>query len=225
MNELQPLPIFYSFRRCPYAMRARLALRSSQLIVELREITLRDKPTSMLEASPKGTVPVLILPDGEVIDESLDVMLHVLKQSDPSGLLVPEKGTLDDALALITENDGSFKTELDHYKYSNRYDDVDREVSRQNASEFLMKLEGLLNENGPFLKGTECSIADIAILPFVRQFANVDFDWFAAQEWTRLISALEAFVNSPLFSSVMNKYPVWKEGDAITTFAKTIEDA
>lgn len=221
MRELQSLPILYSFRRCPYAMRARLALFSSGLSVELREIVLRDKPASMLEASPKGTVPVLILSDGKVVDESLDVMLHVLDQSDPTVLLVPEKGTFDDAMALIVENDGPFKTELDHYKYPNRYDGIDREISRQNAVKFLMKLNGLLSENGPFLMGARCSIADLAIFPFVRQFANVDFDWFEAQEWPFLISALDRFVNSPLFLSVMNKYPVWKEGDAVTTFKGT----
>lgn len=220
MSELQLMPILYSFRRCPYAMRARLALHSSGLMVQLREIVLRDKPASMLEVSPKGTVPVLILSNGNVVDESLDIMLHALRQSDPANMLATEQGTLDDALALIAENDGPFKTELDYYKYPDRYDGVDREVSRQNASVFLMKLNDLLSNNGPFLLGGKYSIADLAIFPFVRQFANVDFDWFEKQEWAHLISALEQFVNSPLFLSVMNKYPLWKEGDAVTTFGE-----
>lgn len=224
MSEQQSLPKLYSFRRCPYAMRARLALVSSEMTVELREIVLRDKPASMLEASPKGTVPVLILSGGKIVDESLDVMLHVLGQFDPTELLVPEKGTLDDAMALIAENDGSFKTELDHYKYSSRHEGVDRETSRQNASVFLMKLDRLLSENGSFLMGSKRSIADLAIFPFVRQFANVDFDWFETQKWTKLISALDDFINSHLFLSVMNKYPAWKEGDAITTFGTKVQD-
>ncbi|WP_197742806.1 glutathione S-transferase [Lentilitoribacter sp. Alg239-R112] len=220
VNDLQSLPILYSFRRCPYAMRARLALYSSGRSVELREIILREKPPSMLQASPKGTVPVLILTDGQVVDESLDIVLYALGQSDPMNLLMPEQGTLDDAMSLIAENDGPFKSELDHYKYSNRYESVDKETSRQNASDFLFKLNDHLSENGPFLMGSKFSIADLAIFPFVRQFANVDFDWFEAQKWTKLISALDQFVSSPLFLSVMTKYPLWREGDAITVFGQ-----
>lgn len=223
MNELQALPILYSFRRCPYAMRARLALYTSGVTVELREIVLRDKPASMLEASPKGTVPVMILTDGTVLDESLDIMLYALNLSDPTGLLTPEKGTIGDVMALIAENDGPFKTELDHYKYPDRYDGVDREESRLNASKFLMKLNNHLSENGRFLLGSKRSIADLAIMPFVRQFANVDFNWFEAQEWTLLTSALEQFVNSPLFMTVMTKYPLWKEGDAATIFGNQVQ--
>lgn len=225
MNELRSRPILYSFRRCPYAMRARLAVYSSGLSVELREIILRDKPVSMLEASPKGTVPVMILPDGTVIDESLDIILHALGQSDPRHLLSPQKGTLDDAMALIAKSDGPFKTELDHYKYPNRYDGVDRDTARHNACGYLLKLNDLLSDNDGFLMGSRYSIADIAIFPFVRQFAKVDFDWFTAQSWTRLTSALEQFVNSELFLSVMDKYPAWKDGDAQTIFGDESAEA
>ncbi|MEP5540762.1 MAG: glutathione S-transferase [Lentilitoribacter sp.] len=211
-------PIFYSFRRCPYAMRARLALNSSKLGVELREIILRDKPEHMLEVSPKGTVPVMLLPDGNVIDESLDVMLYALGKNDPEHLLDPNAVKFDDMLSLIAKFDGPFKTALDRYKYANRHENVDVNDEREIASKHLMELEALLVKGEGYLFGNRITLADLAILPFVRQFANVDKDWFDNQPWPNLIKALDSFVSSDRFLSIMEKYPRWKEGDQATYF-------
>ena len=218
MNMSMNNPIFYSFRRCPYAMRARLALNSSKLGVELREIILRDKPEHMLEVSPKGTVPVMILPQGKVIDESLDVMLFALGQNDPEQLLDPDVANLDEMLSLISEFDGPFKTALDRYKYANRHENVDVDDERKIASEHLMELEALLVKGEGYLFGDRISLADLAIFPFVRQFANVDKDWFDNQPWPNLTKALDSFVSSDRFLSIMEKYPKWKEGDQATYF-------
>lgn len=200
-------------------MRGRLAIASAGFEVELREVVLRDKPESMLDASPKGTVPVLILADGTVVDESLDVMLHVLGQNDPEQLLTPAIGTLDDMLTLIAQSDGPFKAALDRYKYANRYEDVDTNEQRKTASEFLNKLDKRLVANEGFLFGSRFSLADLAILPFVRQFANVDRAWFDAQDWPALRSALETFITSDRFLAIMDKYPQWHPGDTATRFA------
>ena len=199
-------------------MRARLALNSSKLGVELREIILRDKPDHMLEVSPKGTVPVMILPQGKVIDESLDVMLYALGQNDPEHLLDSEYANLDDMLSLIAKFDGPFKTALDRYKYANRHDNVDVDDERKIASEHLMELESLLVKDGRYLFGDRISLSDLAIFPFVRQFANVDKDWFDHQPWPNLIKALDSFVSSDRFLSIMEKYPRWQEGDPATYF-------
>ena len=197
------LPILYSFRRCPYAMRARMAIAASGVTVRLREILLRDKPDEMLAASAKGTVPVLI--DGEtVIDESLDVMNWALKQNDPEGWLARK----DDAL--IAENDGPFKHHLDRYKYSTRYEDADAEEHRAAGFEFLQKLEARLVDHD-YLHGPERGFSDIAIFPFVRQFRIADKLWFDSAPVPNVHRWLKALKESALFKSVMEKYPLWKE--------------
>ncbi|MCR9239224.1 MAG: glutathione S-transferase [Alphaproteobacteria bacterium] len=213
-------PILYSFRRCPYAMRARLAIQSAGFNVELREILLRDKATEFTAASPKATVPVLVLPDGTIIEESLDVMLHVLGQSDPEGLLTPTEDTLADMLALILENDGPFKRALDRYKYANRYEGADPIAERTAASNFLQTLDDRLRTNNGCLFGARLSLADLAILPFVRQFANVDRPWFDSQDWLDLRKALEDFTDSARFASIMLKYTMWQSGDEIIWFGE-----
>lgn len=218
MNISEAAPVLYSFRRCPYAMRARLALKSSGLNVELREIILRDKPAHMVEVSPKATVPVMILPDGTVIDESLDVMIHALQQNDPEHLLEAEKADLQEMLSLIKTFDGPFKTALDRYKYANRHENVDVDEEREKASVYLMELEKLLTMGNDYLFGNRISLADLAIFPFVRQFANVDKEWFDNQTWPRLSKALDKFVGSERFLSIMIKYPQWREGDEVTYF-------
>lgn len=202
----------YSFRRCPYAMRARLAIAASGLMVELREVVLRNKPEAMLLISPKGTVPVLHRDDGSVIDESLDIALWALNQRDPKGLLPKNAGHQKEFEALITQNDGPFKHHLDRAKYGTRYPEEDPAKHRTAASEILMTLDQRLAEQN-FLLGDKRSIADITIAPFIRQFANIDRNWFDAQSWPHLLKWLETFLNSPEFQSIMTKYPPWQEGD------------
>lgn len=213
------LPVLYSFRRCPYAMRARLALAVSGEPHELREVVLKNKPAEMLAASPKGTVPVLVLPGGEVIDESLDVMLWALRRNDPEGWLASPKGSLDDMLALVASNDGAFKRSLDRYKYPNRYPEESAgdnaafaHEHRAACASWLGQLEALLA--GGWLFGAHASLADMALLPFVRQFAHTDAAWFAAQPWLQLQAWLARFEASALYEGVMGKQAPWQAGAA-----------
>ena len=213
-------PLLYSFRRCPYAMRGRMGIWASGIEVELREIVLRDKPAHMLEISPKGTVPLLQLEDGRVIDESLDIMLWALGQNDPASWLAPETGTLDDMLALIAEIDRDFKHHLDRYKYATRFEDVDETVERDKAMAALAPLVARL-EAGAQLFGSRIALADIALFPFVRQFANTDRVWFDAKAPKRLTEWLKGHEGSELFASIFRKWPVWKPGDPVTLFPGT----
>ena len=206
-------PILYSFRRCPYAMRARLALDASRQAVRLREVVLRDKPQEMLNASPKGTVPVLCEAGGTIVEESLDIMHWALRLHDPECWLEGEA----ESAALIRDIDGPFKHHLDRYKYETRYDGAVAEQHRSDAMPYLMALNERLQIH-PWLLGDEARLADFAILPFVRQFANTDRDWFDAQAWPHLIAWLDRFLESERFRRVMNKYPQWKTGDAEVDF-------
>lgn len=198
-------PILYSFRRCPYAIRARLALAVSGIAVEHREVKLRDKPAEMLAASPKGTVPVLVLPGAQVIDESLDIMRWALARNDPEDWLA------GDDPALIAANDGAFKGHLDRYKYPERFaaDGVDHRAA---GLAMLGVLEAGLAERA-YLGGERFGLADAAILPFVRQFAAVDRDWFAGQDVVRVQAWLAAFVGSAVFARVMVVRDVWRAAD------------
>lgn len=206
-------PILYSFRRCPYAMRARMGIYCSGLKVTLREIILRDKPDHMLEISPKGTVPVLQLPDGQVIEESLDILRFALKQNDPHGLLDCDHKI---AGALIEKNDGDFKYALDRYKYPNRYPDEDCTGMKDKTKVFLEQLNEQLADQD-YLLGGHLSYADIAIFPFIRQFANVDRTWFDSQPYPHLHRWLKERLESDLFKSIMPKFKPWKEtGEHIT---------
>ena len=217
MSTDTQLPILYSFRRCPYAMRARLAIAVAGQQCELREILLRDKAAEFLETSPKGTVPVLVDVDGTVLEESIDLMDWALVKRDPENWLRPESGTLEEMKALVVESDGPFKTALDRYKYANRYEGADALAEREKASVFLRKLDAKL-EKSKFLFGSNMSYADAGIVTFVRQFANVNRDWFNAQDWPHLIRWLDAFLESELFASIMQKYPKWEPGDEVTVF-------
>lgn len=211
-------PILYSFRRCPYAMRARLALMGTGQQVRLREVVLRDKPAEMLEASPKGTVPVLVLEDGTVIDESIDVMKWALGRADPLGW---KEADVETSKRLIEHNDGPFKKALDRYKYPNRYEDegVDKTQQRAIGAETLADLDKRIGENGGQLLGPKPSFADYAIFPFIRQFANTDRDWFDSQPLPHLQRWLAGHLESELFASIMKKYPQWKTGDEEVVFA------
>ena len=213
-------PVLYSFRRCPYAVRARLALQASGIPVELREITLKAKPTELLQASPKGTVPVLVLADGRVIEQSLEIMRWALRQHDPLGWLPAGVEAMDDALACIVRNDGPFKQALDRYKYPTRFGLVDGLDHREQGAKTLQQWD-LLLASQPSLQGDTWGLLDAAIAPFVRQFANTDPAWFAAQSWPHLQCWLAMFEASTAFAAVMEKVPFWQAGDAprITCFA------
>ena len=208
-----PLPILYSFRRCPYAMRARLALQAAGQAVEHREIALKNKPTEMLRASPKGTVPVLVLADGTVLDESLDIMRWALGRNDPQGWLGGDDAYREDAWDLIAQNDGEFKLHLDRYKYPHRYGLTDGLAHRELARGFLDLLQARLALHS-YLAGARFGLADAAIAPFVRQFAHTASAWFAAQAWSHLAQWLQDFEASAAFAQVMEKHPVWPGGTA-----------
>ena len=203
-------------------MRARLAIAASGLSVELREVVLKNKPAELLAASAKGTVPVLVLPNGQVIDESLDVMLWALGQHDPYAWLEPKNAVspMADMLALIAANDGAFKHSLDRYKYPHRYateqTDGDApsfvQTHRHLGATWLCALEARLE--GGYLFGSRASLADMALLPFTRQFAHTDTAWFAAQPWPRLQAWLAAFEASSLYAGVMGKHTPWPSSQA-----------
>lgn len=205
-------PVLYSFRRCPYAMRARLALHVSSMVYEHREVVLKNKPAHMLSLSPKGTVPVLWLrgaADGRVLEQSLDIMLWALRQHDPLGWLPASDVAMADALALIAHNDGPFKRQLDRYKYPNRSSLESGTADRDEASVWLHTLDARLRAQ-PVLAGEQFGLADAALAPFVRQFAHTDPGWFAAQPWAALASWLAAFEGSELFEVVMQKHTPWQ---------------
>jgi len=197
-------PILYSFRRCPYAMRARMALLVSETRCEIREVKLREKPVELIAASPKATVPVLVLPDGRVIDESLDIMRWALRRNDPEGWL---EG--DDA-ELIAANDGPFKHHLDRYKYPDRHGS-DPAEHRARAVAILEELEVRLASQ-PWLCGTRRTLVDAAIMPFVRQFAAVDRAWFDAQALPAVQRWLAVQTASDLFVEIMVVRPQWVPG-------------
>ncbi len=236
----EALPVLYSFRRCPYAIRARLALRVAGVSYELREVTLRAKPLAMLALSPKATVPVLQLPDGSVLEESLDIMLWALGQGDADGWLAPVASPLGDgaqdagrprlsapAEALIARNDGPFKALLDRYKYANRHPEFPPQHVRDEAVALhLAPLDAMLAASvnavsgavaggapaiaGPGLLGAGVSLPDAAIFPFVRQFAAVDPAWFASAPLPALRAWLARWQGSALFQAVMEKGAVWE---------------
>lgn len=212
-------PVLYSFRRCPYAMRARLAIAVSGQRCELREVVLRDKPPELIAASAKATVPVLVDVDGRVIDQSLDIMRWALERHDPEGWLRPERGTLDDMLALIADCELRFKPHLDGYKYRQRQAGSDGVAHRWEASVFLARLDEMLLASH-CLYGERIALADIAVAPFVRQFAQVDADWFDAQPWDRLKAWIASFNASLRLGQVMQKYPKWRAGTSGMEFPK-----
>lgn len=211
------LPILYSFRRCPYAIRARLTLKYSGIPVELREVILADKPEEMLQASPKGTVPVLILEDGTILEESLDIMNWALNHNDPDNWLVNDDTTVEKIKQLIDINDGPFKQHLDHYKYAVRFPEHSAEYYRDQADGYLGKLNNQL-KGSSYLFGDQLSFVDIAIFPFIRQFAFVDKKWFDNNDYHELQSWLKSMLEMQLFADVMQKYSQWKPGDETIVF-------
>jgi glutathione S-transferase len=204
------LPIFYSFRRCPYAMRARLALSVSATACEIREVKLSAKPAEMVAVSPKATVPVMLLPDGRVIDESLDIMRWALARNDPETWLErADEG-------LIAANDGPFKHHLDRYKYPHRHG-TDPAEHRAAGLDLLQPLEARLRAT-PYLCGDAMGLTDAALMPFVRQFAATDRDWFDAQPLAALQAWLARLTASGLFEAIMTRLAPWQAGDAPILF-------
>lgn len=211
------LPVLYSFRRCPYAIRARLAIKQSGIPVELREVELKNKPQEMLMSSAKGTVPVLVLPDSTVIDESYDIMLWALSQHDPDNWLPGSVDMTEETNKLIELNDTDFKKHLDHYKYADRFPGQSMEDYRQKGEVFLQQLESRLNQT-EYLLDNHITLLDMAVLPFIRQFALVDKSWFEQSPYVKCQSWLDKGLNSYLFHSVMKKYSPWQPGDSTQQF-------
>lgn len=210
-------PILYTFRRCPYAMRARLAIKYSKIEVEIREVELNNIPEELSKVSSDDTVPLIVLPDGKVIDESWDIVKWALHTNDPDKWLGIDNCFELDAEMLVETNDYSFKQDLDHYKYSDRYPEFPMEHYRTLGEEFLLELEGLLVTNR-YLAADTVSICDIAIFPFIRQFAAVDQEWFDSAPYPNVRVWLNALIESEIFLSVMQKYPLWTAGDKATLF-------
>ena len=204
MNDL---PILYSFRRCPYAIRTRMTLYVSQTIVELREVLLRSKPGALLKASPKGTVPILVLPSGSVIDESFEIMTWALKTRDPFDWSKNGGETVE----WIQLCDSDFKHWLDRYKYATKFPEESAISYRETAERFLEKLEARLGRQ-IWLTGKQQTLADVGLFPFIRQFSYVDTKWWLTAPYPAVRKWLNYWLNHPIFLSVMNKYPVWHPG-------------
>ena len=205
-------PILYTFRRCPYAMRARFAIRSSKIIVEIREIKLQEKPSEFLKLSPKGTVPVLITNSGEVLEESLDIIYWALNKNDPHKWLAKGKLENQDIIKLLDDLENKFKPNLDKYKYPSRFSGVDQFFHRDKNLCFLKKLNSYL-ENNKSLNCEHLSLLDYAIFPFVRQFRNVDQDWFDKLNFIFLNKWINQIIDSKDFSSIMKKFKKWELND------------
>lgn len=209
-------PILYSFRRCPYAMRARLALHAAGVACELRETALRDKPAELLAASPKGTVPVLVLEGGEVIEESLDIMAWALEKDDPEGWMNAPEGEVANWTKAI---DGTFKHHLDRYKYPDRFEGVDAETHFAGGVAILAEMDRAISGSGHLVGGRE-SLADIAAFPFIRQFANAGREVFDALALPHLQAWLARHLSSARFEAIMQKHAVWKRGRGPLVFSR-----
>ena len=221
-SKAEPLPIFYSLRNCPFAMRARMAIFKAQQTVLLRDLVLTNKPSEMLIASPKGTVPVLVLNNGKVIDESLDVMLWALRETDPDDLLHRyldnEQALIEiDMLMFINEFDIGFKACLEQYKCAKRYKEGNIEQCRTACELYVEKLEQRLTAH-LFLFSNKESLADIALLPFIRQFARIERQWYLQSPYPKLRQWLTNYLQSPMFTKVMAKYPLWLTNNEIILF-------
>ncbi|WP_394130160.1 glutathione S-transferase [Shewanella maritima] len=209
MNKISQLPIIYSLRNCPFAMRARIAIYKSQQAVRLRDIVLSNKPADMISVSPKGTVPVLVTPQGQVIEESYELMLWALGQNDPDNLLFSDDESKFTAmLELIYRFDSQFKPCLENYKCAKRYSEDNIEQCRQACEVHIAELEKRLSMHSFFIADRE-SLADIAILPFIRQFARVERQWYLTAPYPKLRQWLDRYLQSKMFSKVMAKHPLW----------------
>ena len=202
-------PILYSFRRCPYAMRARLAIKISEIFVEIREIMLKDKPLEFLNLSPKGTVPVLVTTSGKILEESLDIINWALNKNDPKKWLANGQLSQNQINQLLDNLENEFKPSLDKYKYTNRFESVDKDFHRDKNLSFLWYLDDLLKKNKA-LNCSHLSLVDYAIFPFIRQFRNVDSEWFDSLNFNFLKKWLFELIDSNDFLSIMIKYKKWE---------------
>jgi len=203
------LPVLYSLQHCPYAMRARMGIGLAGQLVMLRAVTTKNKPEEMLAASPKGTVPVLVLDDGSVIDESLDIMLWALNKSDPLNLLyTQDSNALPAMLMLIALNDEQFKPSLENYKLARRKHEVSEIYYRRECEVFVAQFEFILSRQEYFM-GETPSLSDYALLPFIRQFARVDRQWYLQSPYPNLRRWLNSHLQTPFFTKVMTKFPLW----------------
>ncbi len=211
MPNESDLPILYSLRRCPYAMRGRMGIALSQQKVLLREIVTKDKPSELLASSPKGTVPVLVLPNGQIIEQSIEVMNWALQQNDPQDLLRSNNPTLSEQVQqLIKTNDDDFIGHLEKYRASVRYRNIDVEQRRHACEVFISELESKLAQH-EYLFGDTPSLADFAVMPFVSQFVRVEKKWFVQSEYQNVGHWLRAHLDSKLYTQVMKQYPLWNE--------------
>ena len=202
-------PILYSFRRCPYAMRARLAIKVSEIFVEIREIELKDEPLEFLNLSLKGTVPVLVTTSGKILEESLDIINWALNKNDPKKWLANGQLSQNQINQLLNNLENEFKPSLDKYKYTNRFESVDKNFHRDKNLSFLWYLDDLLKKNEA-LNCTHLSLVDYAIFPFIRQFRNVDSEWFDSLNFNFLKKWLFELIDSNDFLSIMKKYEKWE---------------
>ncbi|WP_111977407.1 glutathione S-transferase [Algibacillus agarilyticus] len=234
MNNSVNLPILYSLRHCPYAMRARIVIFKTKQKIILRDVDLRNKPADMLIASPKGTVPILVTspevspqiqtdntakaPSPFVLEESLDIMMWAIKQSDPNNLSHRETpNALNEMLDLINIFDNEFKTCLEQYKCAKRYHESNLEQQRAACTHYLDKLEVKLDQHA-YLMSEHESLADLALLPFIRQFAKVERQWYLQSPYPNLKRWLNHYLQSRMFSKVMTKYPFWLDTQDVIIF-------
>ena len=205
-------PILYSFRRCPYCMRAHMALKYAGMKVILREVELRNLPAEALAVSPHATVPSLVVSADEYMDESWDIVKWAIKQHDPDNWAGDNNEYLNHAEMLVETNDHSFKEDLDHYKYADRHPEHPMEYYRERCEEFLEELNEMLEEN-VYLLSEHISIADIAVFPFIRQFSLVDKDWFDQAPYPELQRWLKAILDTEWFADAFKKHELWQSGN------------
>lgn len=219
MSEIMALPVLYSLRNCPYAMRARMAIYASGQQVHLRDLVLSDKPAEMLQVSPKGTVPVLVTPDNSVIDESLAVMLWAFAQSDPQNYLnSSQPNALAEMLTVINLFDNEFKGHLEKYRCSKRYHEPSLAEDRMQCERYLADLEVRLNKH-LYLMSDEPSLVDLALVPFIRQFGRVERQWYLQAPYPKLRLWLNGYLQSRMFSKVMTQYPMWLDAKQDVVFS------
>ena len=212
MNNNTKYPILYSFRRCPYAIRTRMVIKSAKIVVELREIKLKNKPKDFLEISPKGTVPVLITNSGQVLEESLDIIYWALRLNDPNNLLSEYNLSKNEFDELLKKLENEFKPNLDKYKYPNRYLGIDKNSYRDKNLNYLFQLDNLLKAS-KYLNSNHVSLIDYLIFPFIRQFRNVNENWFDCLSFHFLKKWLYDLMQSEDFESIMKKYNIWNSND------------